>query len=300
MSDSTAVIEPSQIPGFVERMLPILLPRIGIALGVIALFWVLQRVTRPPLRALLRRTGFHETLIHMLVDNVYRFVVMIFGLVTALSQVGVNVTAALAGISIVGVAVGFAAQDTLSNIIAGFLIFWDKPFQVDDFITVQDRYGQVTEITMRSTRIRTPQNTFVVIPNKHVIDTVVVNHTKHGAIRVDVPIGIAYKEYIPEARRVMLEAIADDPDILDDPPADVVTTVLNSSSVDLLLRVWIDDAALEMPIFYRALEAAKLALDAAGIQIPYPHLQLFMERAEEPVWRELSRFAARAPAKDDG
>jgi len=300
MSDSTAVLEPAQIPGLIETWLPIILPRLGVAIGIIVLFWALQRVTRPPLRALMRRAGIHETLIHMVVDNLYRFVVMMFGIVTAASQVGVNVTAALAGISIVGVAVGFAAQDTLSNIIAGFLIFWDKPFQVNDFITVQSHYGQVTEITMRSTRIRTPQNTFVVIPNKHVIDTVVVNHTKHGEIRIDVPVGIAYKESIPEARRVMLEAIQGDADILDDPAPDVVTTELNSSSVDLFLRVWIDDAALERPVFYRTLEAAKLALDTAGIQIPYPHLQLFVERAEEPVWKELSRFATRAPEKDGG
>jgi small conductance mechanosensitive channel len=169
---------------------------------------------------------------------------------------------------------------------------------VDDFITVQTHYGRVVEITMRTTRIRTPQNTFVVIPNKHVIDTVVVNHTKHGAIRVEVPIGIAYKESIPGARRVILEAVRKDPDVLADPAPDVVAKELAGSSVDLLVRVWIDDPELERPMFHRALEASKLALDAAGIQIPYPHLQLFIERAEEPVWRELARFAHRAPGDE--
>jgi len=295
MIDSVRVFDAGQVRDLVIGSLPILIPRLLAAILVLLVFWLGQRLTRPPLRAVMRRARLHETLIHMLVDNVYRFVVLVFGFVMAASQLGVNVTAALAGISIVGVAVGFAAQDTLSNIIAGFLIFWDKPFLVDDFITVQDRYGRVTEITMRTTRIRTPQNTFVVIPNKHVIDTVVVNHTKHGAIRVEVPIGIAYRESIAEARRVILEALRQDADILPEPAPDVVAAELASSSVDLLVRVWIDDPELERPMFHRTLETSKRALDAAGIQIPYPHLQLFLERAEEPVWRELARVLRREP-----
>lgn len=300
MKDSTRLLDPDAFQAMLAGWLPTMIPRLLAAVAVLLVFWIAQRLTRPPLRGLMRRAHLHETLIHMVVDNVYRFVVMIFGIVMAAAQLGVNVTAALAGISIVGVAVGFAAQDTLSNIIAGFLIFWDKPFLVEDFITVQSHYGRVVEITMRSTRIRTPQNTFVVIPNKHVIDSVVVNHTKHGAIRVEVPIGIAYKEFIPDARRVVLAAVGKDLDVLADPAADVVAKALADSSVDLLVRVWIDDPELERPIFYRVLEASKLALDAAGIQIPYPHLQLFVERAEEPVWRELARFAPRTPGDERG
>ncbi len=300
MPEPIRLFEPGGLAAMVAQWLPTMIPRLIAAIAVLAVFWLIQRLGRPPLRGLMRRGGLHETLIHMVVDNVFRFAVMVFGVVMAAAQLGVNVTAALAGISIVGVAVGFAAQDTLSNIIAGFLIFWDKPFLVDDHITVQQYYGRVTEITMRSTRIRTPQNTFVIIPNKHVIDTVVVNHTKHGAVRVEVPIGIAYREHIPTARRVLLEALRGDPDILDDPAPDVVTRELGASSVDLLVRVWVDDPAIERPMSDRTLEACKLALDAAGIQIPFPHLQLFLEKAEEPVWRELARFAPRGPEAKRG
>jgi small conductance mechanosensitive channel len=224
----------------------------------------------------------------MLVDNVYGLAVLIVGAVSAAAQLGINVTAALAGISVAGLAVGLAAQDSLSNMIAGFLIFWDKPFHVGDYVTVMDQYGRVVEITMRSTRIRTQRNTYVVIPNKHIIDSVLVNHTRHGEIRVEVEIGIAYRESIPAARRVLLDAVSKVEGVLADPAPDVVVKQTGASSVDLLVRVWIDDAGVERRTYFRAIEACKLALDAAGIQIPFPHLQLFVDSVEERVWRRVA------------
>jgi len=262
------------------------IPRMLLAVIVFLVFWGGQRLTRPALRNVLKRASLHDTLIHMLVDNIYGPALIVLGIVSAAGQLGINVTAALAGISVAGIAVGLAAQDSLSNIIAGFLIFWDKPFLVGDYLTVMDQYGRVVEITMRSTRIRTQQNTYVVIPNKHIIDSVVVNHTKHGEIRVEVPMGIAYKESIPEARKVLLDAVANIEGILIHPAPDVVASGLGSSSVDLLLRVWVNDAQIERPVFYRAMEAGKLALDAAGIQIPYPHLQLFVDDVQDNVWQK--------------
>ena len=263
------------------------LPRLGAALLVFLAFWLLQRLTRPLLRGILRRAGIHETLTHMLVDNIYGMTILVLGVISAAGQLGINVTAALAGISVAGIAVGLAAQDSLSNMIAGFQIFWDKPFVVGDHVTVMDKYGRVVDITMRTTRIRTQQNTYVVIPNKHIIDSVLVNHTKHGETRVEVDIGIAYKESIAEARRVLLEAVSKIDGVLADPAPDVVVTGTGSSSVDLRVRLWINDAHIERRTYFRAMEASKLALDAAGIQIPFPHLQLFVDSVEERVWKRM-------------
>ncbi len=206
----------------------------------------------------------------------------------AASQVGINVGAALAGLGVVGIAIGFAAQDILSNIIAGFVIFLDKPFEVGDLIQAEEHYGSVTNITLRSTRIRTPQNTYVVVPNKRIIDAVVVNHSKHGETRVDVPVGIAYKESIPDARKVLLDAVSGLKDVVDHPVPSVVVDELGGSSVNLTVRVWIENAEREKPVFFSVLEASKLALDAAGIQIPYPHLQLFWDDVEDRVVRKLA------------
>ena len=264
-------------------------PNLFVAICLLAVFWALYRVTRHPLESALMKAGVHQTVVTMLVRNIYRAIVFLFGLVMAADQLGINVAAAVAGIGVAGLAVGFAAQESLANVIAGFLIFIDKPFRVGDWVSVQGEYGSINEITMRSTRIRTTRNTYVVIPNSIIINSVLTNHSKHGATRVDVPIGIAYKEHIPTARRVILESLATADGVLSDPPPDVVVTGLGDSSVNMEVRVWIEAAASEKAIYAMVLEQCKLSLDQAGIEIPYHHLQLFIEKIEDRVWESAAR-----------
>jgi small conductance mechanosensitive channel len=128
------------------------LPAVLAALAILIGFWIFYRLTQFSIRRMLERAGVHRTLVSMLVDRIYRVAVTVFALVMAADQIGINVGAALAGIGVVGLAIGFAAQDSIANIIAGFMIFIDKPFEVGDWVTVADRYGAVSDITMRSTR----------------------------------------------------------------------------------------------------------------------------------------------------
>jgi len=208
-------------------------------------------------------------------------------------QLGINVGAAVAGLGVAGIAVGFAAHDSLANVISGIIVFLDRPFIVGDWITVEDEYGKVSNITLRSTRIRTPRNSYVVIPNKKIIDTVLENHSKHGRLRVDVPVGIAYKEDVGEARNVLLEAVAKLDGVLSEPAPDVVVDGLGSSSVDLLVRVWTNAAERRQATIFSVVEAAKRALDETGIEIPFPHLQLFVDNVEDEVWDGATRFTGR-------
>jgi small conductance mechanosensitive channel len=268
------------------------LPNLFVAIVILFAFWSAFRLTRGPVSKVLLRAGFDEALVRLLVENFYRGILVIFGLVMAADQVGVNVGAALAGIGVAGLAVGIAAQDSLSNIFAGIMIFWDKPFSVGDWVRVAGQYGRVSEITVRSTRIRTNNNTYVVIPNKKIVDEVLVNQSMYGETRVDVPVGIAYKESVPEAREVLLAAVRGLEGVADQPEPEVVVTELGGSSVNLDMRIWIADAAVEQPVFARVIEACKLALDAAGIQIPYPHLQLFVDNVEDRVWGKAAAVLA--------
>jgi small-conductance mechanosensitive channel len=265
------------------------LPRLALALILLVGFWLLYRTTRPAFNAVLARAEFHPKLIELMVDNIYRYTLLIVALVMFADQLGVNVGAALAGIGVVGIALGFAAQDSVANVISGILIFWDKPFIVGDWIKVEGEFGQVANITLRTTRIRTNRNTFVVLPNKRIIDAVLENYSKQGAVRIDVPLGIAYKEDIRSARGVLLEAVATLDDVMDQPAPDVIVDELGSSSVNLLIRVWIVDAQALPRVTAAVVESAKLALDDAGIQIPFPHLQLFVDDVEERVWRQAAR-----------
>ncbi len=143
------------------------LPKLFSAILIFTGFWLIFRVTRLALVRILSRAGLDPALEGMLL-NVYRFTLLTFGVIMAVNQLGINVGAALAGLGVVGLTIGFAAKDTLSNIMAGFLIFWDKPFHTDDWVTLDDNYGKVTEITMRTTRLLTWNNTVVIIPNETV------------------------------------------------------------------------------------------------------------------------------------
>ncbi|MDH3402238.1 MAG: mechanosensitive ion channel [Acidobacteriota bacterium] len=259
-------------------------PRLVAALVLLVFFWVLARVLGRVLRRLMRGAGMEEALVGLLVDKLFYYGLMVFGVVMAAAQLGVDVGAALAGLGVAGIAVGFAAQDSVANVISGIIIFWDKPFVVGDWIKVEDQFGTVSKITLRSTRIRTPLNTFVVIPNKSIIDAVLENLSAHGELRVDLALGIAYKEDTRAARRVLLAAVRGIDTVKSEPAPDVVVEELGDSSVNLQLRVWIDDAKDRQATYFAVMEAAKLALDEAGIQIPFPHLQLFVDDVEDRVW----------------
>jgi len=264
------------------------LPKVLAATLIFLAFWFGFRVVRRPLEAALKRMDIQETLRDLLIDKLFRYGVMLLALVMAADQLGFNVAAALAGLGVAGIAVGFAAQDSVANVIAGIMIFWDKPFEVGDWIETEGEYGKVTDITLRSTRIRTMRNTFVVIPNKRVIDVTLENYSKHGALRVDVPVGIAYKENVSQARTVLLDAVARLNGLSAEHESDVVVTELGNSSVNLDVRVWVDSGEHSRAVFSSVLEASKTALNNAGIEIPFPHLQLFVDDVQDRVWKGLS------------
>jgi len=253
------------------------LPSITAAVGIlIAGHFVYKLVHRPAEKAL-QKAHVEDALIKI-ISKIIRIVLIIIALIMAASQLGVDVGAALAGIGVVGIAVGFAAQDSLSNIIAGFIIFTDKPFRVGDFITHEDNYGRVEQITLRSTRIRTQNNTYVVIPNQKIINEVVVDHSTNGDTRIVVKVSIAYKESVDKAREVLVKAINQIEGVLESPHADVVVDELADSGVNLLVRVWIGDASSERATYFKLTEVCKSTLDEAGISIPFPHMRVIMDK----------------------
>lgn len=262
------------------------LPSLFAAILLIVFFWILFRVTRGALHRLLARAGFEAALAGMLI-NVYRFTMLTIGFVMAAGQLGINVGAALAGLGVVGLTIGFAAKDSLSNIMAGFLIFWDKPFHVDDWVTLGTHYGKVAAVTMRTTRLQTRDNKWVVIPNAAVINQTLVNHSTNGQIRLQIPVGIGYADEIGKARTVLIEAVGRVRGILDSPPPSVVVHNLGASTVDLLVNVWIADAKDEKPRYNAVTEAVKLALDAAGIEMPAPQ----MDVSFRPLSPDVREFA---------
>jgi small conductance mechanosensitive channel len=203
-----------------------------------------------------------------------------FGLIIAGNQVGIQIAALLTGVSIIGLAISFAAQESLSNFIAGIMIFWDKPFKVGDWIVIDGELGQVKRVTFRSTRLQNMDGDIVVLPNVKMLSEKVINKSTNDVTRANVAIGIAYKESIDAARAALLELVSMDPRILKSPEPEVVVKNLGASSVDLVLHFWIREEKYEDAMQYEYMERAKVALDEAGIEIPFPHMQVMIEQTK--------------------
>ena len=252
------------------------IPRLFVAVVLLGLFYLIYRTFRRMIVGGMRKAKVDDSICDML-QSMLKWGILGFGMIVACNQLGIPIVAMLTGVSIIGLAVGFAAQETLANFIAGIVIFWDKPFKAGDWIEIDGHLAQVKRVTFRSTRLEDLDGDIVVYPNTAMLSTKVVNKSYNDITRCNVHIGIAYKESIARARAVLLATLNGDPRIAKLDEAEVVVTACSASSVDLLLRFWIREERYEDEIMHEYLEKAKNALDAAGIEIPFPHLQVLME-----------------------
>ncbi len=258
------------------------IPRLLVSLLFLAIFWVIYRAVRRVLNGAMQRANVDVSIRDMLI-TLTKYAIMGFGLVIACNQIGIPIVAMLTGLSIVGLAVGFAAQETLANFIAGIVIFWDKPFRVNDWLTVEGSYGQVQRITFRSCRLLNAEGEIVIFPNTFMLANKVANHTVHPVSRVKIKVSISYSASISGARTALLKTTEGDYRIRHDPRPEVVVDHLSDSSVDLVLRFWVADEKIERKMWHEYSEKSKLALDAAGIEIPFPHMQILTEKANKPA-----------------
>lgn len=256
-------------------------PNIISALFVGITFYAIYRALAGITANVLHRSQRIDLGFETIANKTIRVVGWTFILLLVLSQLGIDLSALIAGLGIAGLAVGFAAKDSIENFISGVTILLDRPFRVGDWVTVADHYGRVTNITLRSTRLRTLNQETVIFPSRDLVTQPVVNHSDGTPLRVDIPFGIAYKEDIDEARATVM-ALLDplDERLVKDGGHRVVTTCLNDSSVDLELHVFVKDPGDAVPVRFHFVERVRKALAAADIEIPFPHLQLFLDGAE--------------------
>ena len=208
--------------------------------------------------------------------------------ILALDIMGINVMPFVAGAGVMGVAIGFAAKDTLSNLIAGILLIIDRPFEIGDRIEVWSAptgsasWGDVIDIGLRATKIKTTDNIIIVIPNNEIMKRDIVNYTLIStSIRIRINIGVAYNTDIELAKKIVLQ-VADRVEWVQDIPAPkVVVRNFGESSVDLQLRVWIKDARQRMNTISTITDRIKIAFDAEKIEIPYPKRDIHITQTEK-------------------
>ena len=166
------------------------------------------------------------------------------------------------------------AQNTLSNVISGLFIFWDRPFVLHDLIEVDGEYGRVEAITLRSTRLVTVDGRMLAIPNAIIANGKVASYTNFPTLRVDVPVTVAVTEDLGNVRRHLLSIVADDDRYVEEKPPVVVVKTLGDYFVEVELRVWIKDEKTHIAERFRLREAIKNTLDAAGVEMPYETLSV--------------------------
>jgi small-conductance mechanosensitive channel len=228
-----------------------------------------------------------DDIVFDLLDKFAGAVIYAVAIILALDTVGVNVMPFVAGAGVAGIAIGFAAKDTLSNLIAGVLLILDRPFEVGDRIEVWSApqgsatWGDVIDIGLRATKIKTTDNIIIVIPNNEIMKRDIVNYTiMTSKIRIRINIGIAYDADLKKAKDIIL-AVANTVEwVAEDPAPKVVVKNFGESSVDLQLRVWIHDARRRMDVIDTITDEVKAAFDREGIEIPYPKRDIHIKYVE--------------------
>jgi len=255
------------------------IPNLFMALILFFLFWFANKMIQQVFASFLKRMKVEKEPANLLLKGA-RVSLYIFAFLTIADQLQINIKSLLAGVGVIGLALSFAAKDTVGNIISGIVIIIDRPFKEGDWVSIGNLDATVTEIRLRTTVLTTFNNETVVVPNQQISQERIINYTLTPKIRVKIPIGIAYKENISQARTALLETIKGDDRILSKPSPIVIVAGLGDSSVNLQLRFWIENSDDQYGFIYEYTEKCKNALDKAGIEIPYPHLQLFLEKTE--------------------
>ena len=253
-------------------------PNLAAAVILACIFWVILKVTKRIGSSAMRKAKVPEEASDIVI-RFFGYFVIIIAMLTIASQLGIKITSMIAGLGVAGLAISFAAQDTVANVISGITLLIDRPFKKGDWICFGDLHASVTAVKLRTTVLTSFDNETIVVPNKSLAQERIRNFTLTPRIRVKVPIGIAYKENIQTTREVILATIKDDKRILATPAPTVIVAGLGNSSIDLQLRFWTQDPLMQYSLLWEYTEACKRALDDAGIEIPFPHSQIFIERS---------------------
>ncbi len=215
----------------------------------------------------------------------------------ALQTAGVRLGTLLGAAGIAGVAIGFASQTSLSNLISGLFLVWEGPFQVGDVLQTDTDHGVVHSIDLLSIQLRTYTNKLIRIPNESLIKNSFTNITRFPIRRMDIPIGVAYKEDVETVMKVLREVANENPYCLDEPEPVIIFQGFGDSALEFLFAPWFakaDYVAMRNSLMI----AVKKRFDEEGIEIPFPHRTLYTGAVTEPFPIRLVSADAAPPAGD--
>lgn len=249
------------------------------AVLMLAAGWFLANLTT----RLFKRTAGLRLSAHLLAIYSRLIFYAILGLfiVAAIQQLGFDISVLLGAAGILTVAVGFASQTSASNLISGLFLLGEKPFEVGDILRVDGETGEVVGIDLLSVKLRTFDNLYVRLPNETMIKNKVVNLTKFPLRRIDLVVGVAYKEDLRQVIALLLDVANHELRCMEEPAPFCIVTGFNSSSIDLQLSAWtrkelVRDLKSDMMV------AIKASFDQHEIEIPFPHISLYSGSQTNP------------------
>lgn len=257
---------------YIEKLWTLILnfsPQILTALAILIIGLFLIRIVTKLSRKLMKNSGVEITLQKFL-SNLVGWTLKILLFVVVISKLGIETTSFAAILAAAGLAVGFALQGSLSNFAGGVLIMIFKPFKIGDLIEAQGEMGVIKEIEIFTTKLTGLSNKEIIIPNGSLSNGTIVNYTTEGTRRVNLVFGVGYDSDIKKAKEVLLNVLTSHPLVLQDPAPTVNVSELADSSINFAVRPWCNTDDY-WAVYFDVTENTKEALDAAGIEIPYPH-----------------------------
>lgn len=230
-------------------------------------FWIINRVLGGIDRMMKARLTelTLQKFLHSLLSVLFKALLLI----SAASMVGIETTSFIAILGAAGLAVGLALQGSLANFAGGVLILLFKPFKVGDFVEGAGVVGVVREIQIFNTIITTGDNKRIIVPNGALSNGVITNYSAEATRRVDLIFGIGYGDDVLKAKEVLKDLLASDERVLKEPGAEVYVKELGDSSVNFVVRAWVN-ASDYWPLYFAMQEKVKIRFDQDGISIPFP------------------------------
>lgn len=243
------------------------------ALIVLIIGWISSRYFASMVRRLIERTPKIDKTIAPLLSQLVRYAILIVTIIIVLNQFGVATNSMLAVLGAAGLAIALALQGTLSNVAAGVMLIWLRPFSIGDYIKVDSIEGTVKEIGLFSTKFETANGVYIFVPNSQIWSSAIVNFDKEERRRVNIKVGISYEANIEEARKILLKIAKNDDRVLDRPEPAVYVDSLGDSAVILTFRAWVKSSDYyKVQFFFN--EQIKLEFDKGNIEIPYNKLDV--------------------------
>ncbi len=242
-------------------------------LGNLVSKMILRLITK-----LLTKAKLDTTLINF-VSSLVRMLVLVFVIIAALDKIGVETTSLVAILGAAGLAVGLALQGSLQNFAAGILLVIFKTFKVGDYVEAGGISGSVEEISIFNTTFKTPDNKIIIVPNGVIYGGSITNYTTEKRRRIDLVIGVGYNDDIKKVKDILTQIINAEDRVLKEPKPQIVVGELGDSSVNFYVRPWVKTSDYWDVKFYLT-EKIKLTFDEQGISIPYPQMDIHLNKIE--------------------